>query len=904
MPEWFTSLRLRIKALFRRRQLKSDVEDEIAFHLEMKQRKLRTVGMSGAVAQSSALQSFGNVSLVKEDTREVWVFTRLESIVRDVGYACRNFRKSPGFLFVVVLSLALGIAANSTMFSVLNAEMYKSLPYQQSDRLMVVWQQERGHPNSEQGPPIAEVSDWNRQTQAFEEIAQVSGVELAPLAGLGSPELIRVQYATPNFFHVLRVTPVLGRVFTAGEAQDREQTVVVSNSFAKQYFGGASQALGKAFNLGGVDSTVVGVMPRNFIPFRGGKVNVWIPINPDSARYSARKDAGWLMPVGRLKPFATISKAQQEMRVIGQRMEQLYPTVDKGMEDRVLPLQDELSGWARVLYPLLGAVAFVLLIACLNVANLLQSRTETRRKDRAVRASLGASRGRLIQQLLAESGVLAFCGGVLGLALTYAGIKIFLSLAGEFPNSATVSIDLHVVMFTAAVSIATAMLFGLAPALQSSSPDLNTVLRQSDSRTVAGSRRSVRQWFVVSEVALATVLLAGAGLMIKTVLRMTQADLGYDSHNVLAASIALAEGGKYVELVPGGDMQKATPAVQWFYDHLLAGAGSLPGVQSAASISRGFRGSSFEVVGRPVPRPEHRPEAAYGEVSSDFFRTLKVPLKQGRYIDESDRPGSPWVAVISEALAKRYFPNENPLGHRLLMRYESYHVDEIKPREIVGVVGDIKLYGPTQKIFPTVYSSFRQQAPVYPGGAMMAHIDQSVFLRLAPGSLRGEVRIGSELRKLAAKLDPDQPVTDIMMLDRQLAQSMEDTEFITHLLEVFAGMALLLAAIGIYGVMSYFVTERTHEIGIRLALGAEKANVLRLITRFGLKLTATGLVLGTLLALALTRMMARFLFNVSATDPATFATVAFVLLGIALAACYLPGLRATRVDPVLSLRHD
>lgn len=351
-------------------------------------------------------------------------------------------------------------------------------------------------------------------------------------------------------------------------------------------------------------------------------------------------------------------------------------------------------------------------------------------------------------------------------------------------------------------------------------------------------------------------------------------------------------------------MQRATPAVRSFYDRLLAEASALPGVELSAMVSLGFRSSSFEVFGHPAPPPERRPEAAYGEVSSDFFRTLKIPLKSGRYIDESDGPNSPWVAVISETLAKRYFPNENPVGRRLLMRYESYHVDEMRPREIVGVVGDVKLYGPTQRIFPTVYSSFQQQAAVFPGGATMAHIDQRILLKMMPGFLNGSAQIGSELRKLIAKLDPDQPVTDIMSLDQHLAQSMQDTELITRLLEIFAGMALLLAAIGIYGVMSYFVTERTHEIGIRLALGAERASILGLVTQFGLRLTLAGLVLGTLLALALTRLLTRFLFNVSATDPATFATVAILLLGIALLACYLPGRRATQVDPVVSLRHE
>ncbi|MBV9501734.1 MAG: ABC transporter permease [Acidobacteriaceae bacterium] len=836
--------------------------------------------------------------------REISVFRGMEALLQDCRYSCRSLRKSPGFVAVVVLSLGLGIAANSTIFSVLNAAVYRPLPYEQSDRLMVIWQMVRGKPESEHGPAIAEVVDWSQQTQAFGEIAQTSGRETGPLSRLGAPELISVQYVTPNFFHVLRVKPEAGRIFAAAEAQDQVQTVVISDFFARRHFKGVADALGNTFDLGGVESTVVGVMPPQFTSFHGQRIDVWQPINPASARYSARKDAGWLMPVGRLKPGVSVTQAQQEMQVIARRMEQAYPAVDKGMEDRVVPLQAVISGWARMLYPLFGAVGFVLLIACLNVANLLQSRAETRRKEKTVRASLGANRRRLIQQLLAESGLLAFCGGALGLVLTYAGIKIFLSLAGWFPNSDSIRVDLRVVLFTAVISVASALLFGMAPAWQWSNPDLNSVLREGDRRTVAGSRRRIRQSFVVAEVALAMVLLVGAGLMIKTVLRMTQANPGYDPDNVITAFVALAEGGKYVELIPGGDMQRTTPAVNSFYERLLADTTALPGVESVATVSANFRDSSFSILGRPAPAPEHRPEAAYGEVSAAFFRTLRIPLKSGRYIDESDGADTPWVVVINETLAKRYFPSENPLGQRLLMRYESYHIDETRPRVIVGVVGDAKLDGLAERVFPTAYSSFRQQTGIFPGGATMAHIQQQVFLRMHPGLSKNSSQTGSELRRVSAKIDPDQPVTDIMSMHEYLAGSMADTQFITHLLEIFAAIALLLAAIGIYGVISYFVSERTHEIGVRIALGAERSNVLGLITIFGLRLAVTGLMLGSLLALALTRLITRFLFDVSATDPVTFVAVAGVLLTIALLAGYVPAHRATRVDPMVALRHE
>ncbi len=769
---------------------------------------------------------------------------------------------------------------------------------------MAIWQLERGKTNSEQGPPIAEVVDWNRQSRSFEEIALTSGTEAAPLSQLGEPEIIHVQYVTPDFFHVLRVQPEFGRIFKASEAQDRAQTVMISDAFWKLHFQGSLQALGKTFDLSGVESTVAGIMPPRFAPFHGERIDVWEPINPASARYSERKDRGWLMPVGRLRDGVSLAQARDEMQVVARRMERAFPTIDNGIDDQVVPLREAVSGWARMLYPFLGAVGFVLLIACLNVANLLQSRTETRRKEQAVRAALGASRRRLIQQLFAESSLLAILGGATGLALTFAGIKLFLKLADGFPNSAEIHVDYRVLLFTLAISAATALLFGIVPSLQSSNPNLNIVLREGDRRTVAGSRRLLRQVLVIAEVALAMVLLTGAGLMIKTVFQMQQGDPGYDPGHVVIASVALAEGGRYVEIMPGSDMQKVTPLVTSFYNRLLDLLAILPGVESVATVSRGFRSSSFAILNHAAPSPEHRPEAAYGEVSADFFRVLKIPLKSGRYINASDTLNSPWVVVINQALARRYFPNENPVGKQLLMRYESYHVDETRTREIVGVVGDAKLDGLEQRVFPTVFSSFRQQAAVFPGGAMLPHIHQTLLVRTRSEVAESDHHFVSSLRKAAAKIDRDQPVTDVMSMQKYLAGSMGDTKFVMQLLEIFAAMALVLAAIGIYGMMSHIVSERTHEIGIRLALGAPRSNVLGLIAKFGLALTLTGLAIGAGLAMALTRTITQFLSGVSPTDPLTFAAVALVLLLVALLACYLPANRATRVDPMAALRNE
>ncbi len=826
-----------------------------------------------------------------------------ETLYQDIRYAARSLRKSPGFVAVVVLSLALGVAANSTMFSVIDTEMYRPLPYYQPDRLIVIWETEQGHPEDEEGPPIAEVVDWNRQNHVFEDIALASGTEGQPMGDLGEPELIRAEAATPNFFSVLGVKPELGRAFLKGEIQDRSQTVVISDSFWKRRFGNDPKAIGKSFDIGGVESTVVGIMPPDFAPFHGQKIDMWLPINPESVRYSERKDRGWLMPIGRLKPGVTIAQAQAEMNVIERRLEIAYPKSNTGMRAKVMPLQQAISGWARALYPLLGAVGFVLLIACLNVANLLQSRTETRRKEQAVRASLGAGRWRIMQQLLAESGLLAVLGGALGFSLTLVGIQAFRALAGDFPNAANIGIDGRVLLFTIMLSCVTAILFGAGPALRASKPDLNAVIREGDRTRVAGSRGWTRHGLAVSEVALAMVLLVGAGLMINTVLRLKQVNPGFDASHLMMAGTSLPEGGKYVSRVPGGDMEKTSPLVTAFYRELLESITAIPGVQSAGIMSQNPRGATFSIMGRPVPAAERRPNAANAEVSPSFFETLRVPLKKGRYLRETDRGNMPWAVVVNETFARRYFPDQDPIGQRLLLRYEPYKIDEDQPREIVGVVGDVKHFGLGEKAPPFLYSSYLQQPAVFPGGCTIPHIAQMIVVRVAPGSA-WERDFAANIKRVVGKIDPDQPVTDVMTMDRFLAGSIDDSRFVMRLLEIFAAMALLLAAVGIYGVMSYFVNERTREFGLRMALGADRASVLGLVTKLGLKLTLAGVVVGAALAFALTRLIARFLFGVSPADPITFGAVAVVLVSIALLACYLPARRATKVDPMVALRHE
>src|ERR1700746_1818956 len=650
----------------------------------------------------------------------------LQTFIQDLKYAVRSLRKNPGFVSVVVASLALGIGANSTIFSVMNTLLYRPLPYRGADRMVAIWETPLGHPDQWQPPPIAEVLDWQKQTHVFEDIALTSGTESSILSGKNGPESIHIQDVTPNFFDLLSIKPVLGRAFVVDEQQELTQAVVISDSFWKGHFDGDPGVLGKSFtnHNTGIASTVVGVMPPGFAPFYGDRIDLWQPINPANARYAARQDH-WLMPVARLKPGVTLARAQAEMDVIARQLEQAYPATNKGIGKKVQPLHEALFGWARQpLYPLLGAVFFVLLIACANVANLLQSRTETRRSEYAVRASLGADRRRLMQQLFAESGLLALLGGVLGVALAHWGIQIFRALVGDFPSAESIAIDARVLLFTLGISLLTAFIFGLIPALQASHPDLNNALREGGRRTVAGSRGLTRHALAVSEVALAMVLLIGAGLLINSILRMQRVNPGFDSSNLLTMSIQLPEGGQYMHRVPGGDMEQATPAVNAFYKQLLEKVAGLPGVESVGSITglptRFSEGYTFSIPGHPEPPPDQRPRAGYNEVIPGFFRTFKIPLKKGRYLDDHDTEAAPWAIVVNETFAHRFFPNEDPIGQQILLRYDPYPVNERRQRQIVGVVGDVKHWGLGQPAPPFMYASLWQQPAVYPGGAIVA----------------------------------------------------------------------------------------------------------------------------------------------------------------------------------------
>lgn len=916
--ERWTDAWLRIKALLNRRRLERDLEEELEFHLVKRAEKNHRLGLEANDAQAAARRRFGNVALMKEDCRELWIFSWIETLWKDVRYATRILAKSPGFAAIVICSLALGIGANTAVFSALNAVMLHALPYEHPETLATIWSTQKTDPGSEDIPPIAEVADWKEQNHVFSDIAAISPPDRTTLSGLGEPGLIQIQSATANFFELIGVQPALGRVFRPEESQEQFQTVVISNVFWRNRFNSDPNVLGKTLRIEGVVSNIVGVMPAGFTGFApwyspstyGLATEVWKPVNPEKARYAKRLDH-WFMPLARLKPGVTVAQAQLEMDVIARGMEQAYPESNKDVGEKVVSLYSTLHKRARdQLYPLLGAVAFVLLIGCVNVANLMLSRTEGRRREFSVRTSLGAGRRRLMQLLLAECGLLTLLGGSLGVLLSFWGIRLLRVLERGSPDAGSIGINGRVLLFAAGLSILTVLLFGLAPAIRASRPNLGDALREGESRAFTARRERKRYLLVISEVAMAMVLLVGAGLMINSLLRVLLPSPGFDSANVLTMAVNLpGNDAKYVEKIPGKDMERVSPRATALHQQLLERAAALPGVESVGMISltpplgAGMR--SFSILGHPAPSPDNKPEGFINEVSPGYFLTMKIPLKKGRYFDERDTENAPWAVIISETLASRYFPNEDPIGQEILLRYQPQEVDEERPRQIIGVAGEVKQIG-MGGLHPLLYESFLQQPEVFRGGSEFFHLWGSLVIRTSSDVRAHEAGLTASVKQMVKEMDPDLPVTDVSTMDDVVGKFMSPSELYVVMLGVFAGIALALAAIGVYGVLSYFVNQRIREMGIRFALGAQRGDVLALVVQLGLTLAGTGIAVGVALALGLSQFMAEhfWLYHVKATDPATYSAAGILLMSIALIACYVPARRAANMDPMTILRHD
>lgn len=802
----------------------------------------------------------------------------MERLLQDLRYGFRMVLKSPGFTIVAVIALALGISANTAIFSVINTTLLKPLPYEASDRLMVIRETKL--------PQFPEFSiapgnflDWQKQNTQFESLAAHRNFSYN-LIGNGDPERLRGARITANLLSTLGVKPIEGRDFLPEEDREgKDNVVIVSDGLWKRRFGSDPKLIGQALNLNGKSYTVIGIMPASFW-FPNRETELWTPM-AFTAKDAENHGGHFIGVVARLKPGITKAQAETEMKVIASRLEQQYPDTNTGWSVKIVPLLEYAVGDMRsALMILFGAVVFVLLIVCANIANLLLARAAARQKEIAIRCAMGAKRGRIVRQLLTESVMLAVMGSAVGLLLAVWGLKLLLALAPKnLPRVQEASIDGPTLVFTLLLTLVIGILFGLAPALQASSPHLNEWLKEGGKGGTDSLRRHrLRNTLVISEVALSLVLLIGAGLMMKSFQRLQATALGFNPQGIYVMGVALPEK-KYSE-----DQQQAA-----FFTTLLEKITAMPGVHSVgASQVLPFAGDyilAFDIKGRPPAAAGQGTSANYYAVSPDYFKAMGIPLVKGRYFTDRDSAKTGRVAIINETMAKRYFPDEEPIGKQINISNgpDSY-------REIVGIVGDVKHYGLDTPPPAQMYEPYLQQ----PFAAM------TLVIRTAPGST-----ISSEaLRKEVLSIDKEQPITRFVAMEELISDSVARQRFSMILLTIFAVIALILAAVGIYGVISYSVTQRTNEIGIRMALGAQRSDILKLILKQGMGMALAGVLLGLLVAYGFTNLISSLLFEVSPTDPLTFAGISLLLLIVALLSCVIPARRATNVDPMIALRYE
>ena len=867
--------------LFHKDRVDQEFTEEIQAYLDLLTEEKIKQGLTPREARRNALVEVGGVEQVQEKVREIRMGQLIETAWRDIRLGVRALVHSPIFSVVTVLSLALGIGANTAIFSVVNGVLLQPLPYPEPEQIVHVW-----HTPPQQSFPgldrfsvsPANYVDWKAQSSVFEQIAVYTYTGLS-LSTSNDPLPLIGAAVSSDFFPVLRSNAMQGRTFTPDEEQlGRDQVVVISNGLWQRAFGANPNIIGQTLTLNSRSFTVVGIMPGGFEFPR--EADLWVPLAWDDKERQTRSIHDYLV-LARLKPNVSVQQAQAEMSTISSRLEQQYPEENSGWGAVVIPLREDLVGDIRTaLLVLFCAVGFVLLIACANVANLMLARGANRQKEMAVRIALGAGRARLIRQLLTESVLLAVTGGVLGLLLAVWGSRMLVRL-GSLPNSGDIGIDTWALGFTLLVSFAAGIIIGIVPALQFTRTNISETLKQGAGRT-GGSpiKQHTRKALVISEVALSLVLLIGAGLMIRSFWKLQNVDPGFDTSNALTMSVMLTP------------IRYSEPHQQLaFIDRAIEQIRAVPGVVSVGATSTiplagGGSTQPFSIEGRPTGAIAEQPMAQTRYISPDYFRAIGIPLRQGRFFSDQDRDKSVPVVIISEAMARRFWPGENPIGRRLT---PSFHLEQ-GAREIVGIVGDVKTSGLDVDSSAMMYLAYKQSPRPY----------VSFVARTAsnPESLVQPVS------RAIYSIDKEQALTDVQTMEQVLIQSLSGRRFNMTLLLTFAGVALVLAAVGVYGVMNYTVTLRRRELGIRMALGAETMDVLRLVLRQGLTLTLIGEGAGLVSAYALTRLMASLLYGVTATDYLTFASVSVVLILVGLAASYVPARRATKVSPTIALRTE
>jgi predicted permease len=811
----------------------------------------------------------------------------MDSVLKDLRFAIRSLVKRPGFTAITLIALALGIGASTAIFSVVNSVMLRKLPYPNADRLVAIQELNReGKRIQVTGPNFL---DWRAQNSVFEHLSAIR-IANANLTLAGQAERIDLAQTSADFFDVFGVGPQLGRLFVSGDEQAGHAPVVVlSDVLWRRKFGADSSLVGQQVNLDGKTYTVVGVAPPGFqYP---DKTEAWLPplklapeIN-DRLEPTERRGTGYLSAVALLKRGVSVAQAASEMETITARLRQQYPDTNNKRFNRVVSLQEHLVGTSnKMLWLLFGAVLFVLLIACANVANLLLATAASRSKEIAIRSALGASRLRVMRQLLTESTILALAGGLLGLALSIYGVMaIKRLLPADFPRLSEINLDWRVFGFTLGVSLLTGFLFGFAPALHSSKTDVQEAMKETGRGTAGSARHTrLRHALIIAEVALSLVLLAGAGLLFRSFMRLQAVDAGFTPQQVLTAKLSPA----------GPKFQNDSDYIA-FYDQVLERTRNIPGVQSAGVINTLPLSNGptvgFRIEGRPVTTPDKWPVTDFRSVSADYFRTMNIPVVNGRAFTSADDANAPLRLMINQALAQRDWPNEDPIGKRVTFGNPGPN-NQPAWFEVIGVTANTRSLELRETPVAELYFAFKQN--VFETNAIV------VRSTVDPRS------IAPALRQVVAEVDRTVPVSDVQTMEHVVSESVTQPRFNLFLLGLFSSIALLLSAAGIYGVTAYTVTQRTHELGIRLALGAQISDVLKLVLGQGLAVIGAGLVLGLAASFALMRLLRSLLFGVGENDPLTFAAITLVLLLVALIACYIPARRATKVDPLTALRYE
>ena len=888
----FSTIWRRLVALVRRRRLERDLDDELAFHLAMREADLRADGVSGDAAREMARRRFGNVTYLKEQTRDMWLFPSFESVIQDVRFALRTLRKSPGFTLVAVAALAIGIGGNTAIFSLVDAVRARALPYHAPERIVELWGNVLRARVERRGTSYPDYVDWRTQSSSFEDMAAFTNIT-STLFTKEEPERLTVELVSPGYFSILSVNPTMGRTFQVDEdvVGRPAQVVVLSDGLWKRRFGSSPDIVGQTLTLNTRVCTVIGVMPPGFKGL-SDNAELWAPFSfMGSAEAMAERGSRGFAAVARLKNGVSLAAAQSEMDAISKRLEAAYPQTNEKRGVEVSPLDVELVGGLRpALLMLMAAVAFVLLIACANVANLLMTRSEARRREIAVRTALGAGRGRLLRQLITESCVLTGIGAAAGLLMARLGVAALVAQSPvTFPSFVTPGLDVRVAAFTVVVSLACGILVGLAPGLQARAIDLTGSLKESSRGSDGPRSQRVRSSLVVAELSLAVVLLIGAGLMIRSVRNLASLNPGFDPSAVLTLHASIPRASQAA--ATGGTA--AAPPVPVVYGRaLLERIRAVPGVTAAAlgsdvPLDGNAAASFYTAEGQPSMTAQNMPRAYVHRVSPEFFSTLRIPLLAGRAFTDTDAAQGSTAVIVSERVVKRFWPGQDPLGKRVKFGQAESNGPWLA---IVGVVGEVKYRqlpeNPTAD--PDIYLPFADRNQ---------QVALAVRSSVAPSSLVGP------LRAAIRAADSSIPIYGVAPMDDLIAAQTAPSRFTMWLMGVFAAAALMLAVVGIYGVMAYLVTQRTREIGIRLALGAETSDILRLVVGNGVRLVAVGVVIGVAAAFALQRLVSSLLFGVTTADAASANAVA-VLAAVALLACYLPAVRATRVDPLGALRYE